>query len=137
MTKKRNSDREEGSATDNSPEIEDSPRLFRRLIDSGLGVLLNTSEEGEKVTVKPFALPKELINYLIGQADRSKSEIISLFGREFKRFLEATDLSEEVVKALSQMTIEVKAEVNFKRSDKPGSKGSKIQIGSKKTGKSS
>jgi hypothetical protein len=99
---------------------EEGRTLFSRLIDSGLDLLIHTSEDGGKTTIKPFALPKEVISYLFGQIDRTKSDIVSLFGREFKRFLEATDLSEEVVKAMSQMSVEVKAQISFKRN---GGKG--------------
>lgn len=93
--------------------------LIRRLIDSGLSILESTTEDGERIAIHPLALPKEFINTVISQVDRGKSEVVALFGREFKRFLDATDLSEEVVKALKQMSIEVKAEISFKENGEP------------------
>jgi len=104
-----NRDENEGLRDDES-----SPRLIRRLLDTGLSVILPTGEEGEK-GIKPIALSKELMNSIFNQVERGKGEMVTLFGREFKKFLEATDLAEVVVKALSQMTIEVKAEVAFRR----------------------
>lgn len=113
MGRKKND--ETGKNTTFSSKEEVGKRLLGRLIDSGLDMLVSTSEDGEKTTIRPLALPKEVISYFVSQIDRSKSEIVTLFGREFKRFLEATDLSEEVVKAMSQLSVEVKAEFRFKR----------------------
>jgi len=107
-----------GKTSENNSKEESGRRLFSRLIDSGLELLVSTGENNEKSGIKPLALPKELINYFFSQMDRGKSEIVSMVGREFKRFLEATDLSEEVVKAMSQMSVEVKAEIKFKKNEK-------------------
>lgn len=108
---------DESKINDTGIKEENSRRLFSRLIDSGLELLVSTGENSEKIGLKPLALPKELINYFFSQMDRGKSEIVSMIGREFKRFLEATDLSEEVVKAMSQMSVEVKAEIKFKKNE--------------------
>ncbi len=125
MSRRKVEDNEEKPNVPTHEEVE-SPRFIRRLIESGLGVLVSTNEDGERTAIRPLTLPKEIINILVGQIDRSKSEIVSLFGREFKRFLEATDLSEEVVKALSQLTVEVKAEISFK--SPPGDEGKKTRL---------
>ncbi len=120
MTKKRTSEfqSEKGAGTEN--EREDSS-LIRRLVETGLAALVSTNESGERTIISPLTLPKEVINYAISQMDRTKSEVVTLFGREFKRFLDATDLSEVVVKALSQMSLEIKAEIRFKPTDEaPG-----------------
>lgn len=107
---------------------EEGRTLLSRIIDSGLDLLIQTNEDGGKTTIKPFALPKEVISYFISQIDRAKSDIVSLFGREFKRFLEATDLSEEVVKAMSQMNIEIKAQISFTRNSENGKLDVKTQV---------
>ena len=72
-----------------------------------------------------------MANVVIAQLERSKGEIVALFGREFKRFLDATDVSEEITKALSDMTVEVKAEINFKRKTPEGKAETDGKAGSK------
>ena len=104
-----------GKDAESTSRDESGKRLLSRLIDSGLELLVSTGENNEKSGLRPLALPKELINYFFSQMDRGKSEVVSMIGREFKRFLEATDLSEEVVKAMSQMSVEVKAEIKFNK----------------------
>ncbi|RJO70329.1 MAG: hypothetical protein C4523_05605 [Myxococcales bacterium] len=102
---------------------EHSPTLIRRLIDTGLGALIAAGEEGGRTIVSPLTLPKEIISYLVNQIERGKTEVVALFGREFKRFLEATDISEEVVKAMSQMRLEIKAEITFTKADEKNEDG--------------
>jgi|GEM_PF-4333356 len=87
--------------------------LLRRLIEEGMGAL-KKPEEGGRNYLSALTLPKELGLLFINQADRAKQEIVNLFGREFSRFLDATDISDEIVKALSRMSIEINAEVRFK-----------------------
>ncbi len=87
--------------------------LLRRLIEEGMGAL-KKPEDGGRNYLSALTLPKELGLLFLNQADRAKQEIVNLFGREFSRFLDATDISDEIVKALSRMSIEINAEVRFK-----------------------
>ena len=52
-----------------------------------------------------------------------KHEIIVIIGNEVKNFLNASNLSEEVVKALSQVEVEVNATIKFKTAKDEGSDG--------------
>lgn len=110
-SKKYDEQRDEEAPERLSEEV--GRHFLRRLLESGRAILVQPNEEGEK-PVGRFTLPKELINYLFNQMDRGKNEIVSIIGREFNHFLNATDLSEELKKVLSEMSIEVKAEINFK-----------------------
>ena len=115
MTRKGERDEEKAEAGKKTePE---NPWSIRRLLDTGLAALVSTSENGEKTIVSPLSLPKDLIAHAFSSIDRTKNDMVGMFGREFKRFLEATDLSEVLVKTLSQMSVELKAEIRFKRSD--------------------
>lgn len=114
MTGRRTYGNEE-KPSDRRPEEEESSSLWKRLADIKLGSLIDPTEVGERLSIKPLTISKEVANLVTAQFERSKGEIVALFGREFKRFLDATDVSEEITKALSDMTVEVKAEINFKR----------------------
>ncbi len=89
--------------------------LLRKFLNKGKGVISST-EDNVRSIVGELTLPKELMNYFMTQIDRTKSDIVNLIGREVSQFLQATNVSEEVVKALSQLEISVKAEVKFRHS---------------------
>ena len=105
------------------PDLEDRegmrPRaadLLRRVLVSGVGALFMT-EEGIRSLVKEMKLPKEVIGAVIAQADRTKSDVARVVGTEVRSFLESTRMREELVRMLTQMRLEVRAEVGFKPRD--------------------
>jgi len=81
---------------------------LRKLVDSGLAVLDANNKIGK------FALPKETLHLIVNSLDKMKTEIVILIGNEVKEFLNASNMSEEIVKAMSQLEIEVKADIKFK-----------------------
>ncbi len=95
--------------------------LLRKFLNKGKGVISST-EDNVRSIVGELTLPKELMNYFMSQIDRTKTDIVNLIGREVSQFLQATNVSEEVVKALSQLEISVKAEVKFKHSSESSDK---------------
>ncbi len=90
--------------------------LFRRVLVSGVGALFMT-EEGIRSLVKEAKLPKEMIGAVIAQADRTKSDNARVVGTEVRSFLESTRMREELVRMLTQIRLEVRAEVGFKTRD--------------------
>lgn len=94
--------------------------LFRRVLVSGVGALFMT-EEGIRSLVKEMKLPKEVIGAVLAQADRTKGEIARVVGSELRAFLESTRMREELVRVLTQMRLEVRAEIGFKPRDEAGS----------------
>ncbi|WP_373049098.1 hypothetical protein [Vulgatibacter sp.] len=110
-----------------APELDDRegmrPRatdLLRRVLVSGVGALFMT-EEGIRSLVKEMKLPKEVIGAVIAQADRTKSDIARVVGTEVRSFLESTRMREEMVRMLTQIRLEVRAEVGFKTRDEESS----------------
>ena len=59
-------------------------------------------------------LPKEVMNFVVGQAGRSKDELFRVVGEELRRFFESAALKDELKKLISVMTIEVKAEIRLR-----------------------
>src|SRR5262249_15154221 len=84
--------------------------FVRKVAVTGLGALFMT-EEGLRALAGQLKLPKELLGVILTQAERTKSEIGRIVSEEVRRFLQSDRLRDEVLKLLSQMTIEVKAEI--------------------------
>jgi hypothetical protein len=87
--------------------------MLRKAMVAGLGAVFMT-EEGIRTYVKDLKLPKDVKNFVIGQAERSKVELFRVIGDELHRFFESELLRREFVNLVSQMTLEVKAEIRLK-----------------------
>ena len=64
-------------------------------------------------------LPRDALNYLVGQTEKTRDEFFSIVTREFRTFLDGVDLSKELPKILQGMSIEVKANIRFKEAKDP------------------
>jgi hypothetical protein len=53
----------------------------------------------------------------VGAASRSKDDIMRAAASEVRTWLDRLDVNNEVLKALSKMTIEIKTEIKFRRTD--------------------
>lgn len=110
--------------------------LFRRVLVTGAGALFMT-EEGIRSLVREAKLPKEVIGSVLAQADRTKAEIARVVGSEVRNFLESTRMREEMVRMLTQLRLEVRAEIGFKTADDQSSvfePAVKSKVTVKKTG---
>jgi hypothetical protein len=91
-------------------------RGLERGIEAGLGTLNRTGEAvggvvGDVVgDVKPA---REIANYVFGAIDDTKNAMVRVVAREVREFLEATDLSKELQKALTSLSFEIKTEIRF------------------------
>ncbi len=86
--------------------------FMRKALVAGFGALFLT-EEGIRNLVGELKLPKELIGALLAQADRTKQDLVRILGEEVRRFLESSQLHEELFKLLTDVTIEVKTEIKL------------------------
>jgi hypothetical protein len=89
------------------------PEFVRKVAVAGLGALFMT-EEGIRSLAGQLKLPKEMLGYIVGQAEKSKDEVSRVVSEEVRRFLQSDKLREEFLKLLASMTIEVKAEIRLK-----------------------
>lgn len=98
---------------------EEAPRaggvtdLLRKAVVAGLGAVFMT-EEGIRALVKDLKLPKDVMGFVLGQAERSKTELFRIVGEEMRRFFESAALRRELSRLVSDMTIEVKAEIRLR-----------------------
>src|SRR5438445_9469739 len=88
------------------------PELVRKVAVAGLGAVFMT-EEGIRSLAGQLKLPREVLTYILGQAERTKDQVGQVISEEVRRFLQSDRLRDEFLKLLSGMTIEVKAEVKL------------------------
>lgn len=78
--------------------------FVRRAIENTVGSVQNTS-----------TLSREAIGYLLQQGDRGRKEILRIVAKEVGDFLRHVDISTEVIKVLTNVEMDFKASVRFKR----------------------
>lgn len=96
------------------------PEFVRKVAVAGLGALFMT-EEGLRSLAGQLKLPKEVLGYLLQQAEKTKDDVGRIASEEIRRFLQSDKLRREFITLLSQMTVEVKAE--FRLVPKPSEDG--------------
>ncbi|MGZ3460699.1 MAG: hypothetical protein ACXU86_19605 [Archangium sp.] len=99
------------------PEREESrpgfvPEFVRKVAVAGMGALFMT-EEGIRSLAGQLKLPKEVLGYILGQAEKTKDEVGRVVSEELRRFLQSEKLRDELLKLVSGMTIEVKAQIRL------------------------
>jgi hypothetical protein len=77
------------------------------------------TEEGARRLAREWKLPKDVVAFVGGQANAAKDELLRLLGQEVRRFLESDAMRREFLRALSDSTIEIRAEIRV-RSDAGG-----------------
>ncbi len=88
------------------------PDLVRRGFAAGMGAVFST-EEGIRKLTKDMTLPKEVAGYLASTASSTKDQIFDIVAREVREFLQSVNLSEEIAKMLTTLSLEVKTEIRF------------------------
>jgi hypothetical protein len=53
------------------------------------------------------------VSFLVNQADNTKDQLLGLIAKEIADRLDRVDVGQELTKALSRMTIEVKTQIRF------------------------
>lgn len=88
------------------------PDLIRRGLEAGLERLGKT-DDSLRSFIAERKLPKEIASYLLTQIDETKSGLFRVVAKEIRDFLENTNLSEEIKKALTSLSFEIKTEIRF------------------------
>ena len=94
------------------------PDAVKKAIVAGVTAVFMT-EEGARRLAREWKLPKDVMAFIGGQAAAAKEEILRIFSEEVRRFLESEAVRRDFWKALSDMTIEIRADVRL-RSDAEG-----------------
>jgi hypothetical protein len=89
------------------------PEPVKRALLAGVGALFMT-EEGARKLAREWKLPKDVVGFVGQQANAAKDELFRLLGQEVRRFLESESLRREFLRALSDSTIEIRAEIRMR-----------------------
>jgi hypothetical protein len=109
------------------------PEFVRKVAVAGLGALFMT-EEGIRNLAGQLKLPKEMLGYIVSQAEKTKDDLGRVVSEELRRFLQSEKLREELVRLVAGMTLEVKAELRLKPTPRDAEKhGVRLEITELKT----
>jgi hypothetical protein len=116
------------------PGDDDGPRGsitdgVKKAILAGVGALFLTEESARRLA-REWKLPKEVIGFIGQQAQGAKEEVLRLFSDEVRRFLESDSVRREFWRALTENTIEIRAEIRF-RPDSAGEPKAKVEASAK------
>lgn len=103
-------DREKGDPTIRGRIESMVPDVFKKAMISGLGAIFMTEE-----TIRSAVsdMPKDAVNYIVQQAENTKEQLAGLIAKEVRDFLEGADLSDELAKLLTKLSLEIRTEVRF------------------------
>jgi hypothetical protein len=111
------------------------PELIKRALETGFEKLsdgyerIAESPDNVRGFVRELKLPKEVLHVLLGQVDETKNGLYRVVAKEIRDFLEHTNVAEELSKALTTLSFEIKTEVRFVPND--SRVGSKPDVKSK------
>lgn len=88
------------------------PEFVKKVAVAGLGALFMT-EEGIRALASQLKLPKEVLGFILTQAEKSKDEIGRVLSEELRRFFQSETLRDEFLKLLAGTTLEIRAEVRL------------------------
>ncbi len=88
------------------------PELLKRIVDAGV-VKLSEQPENLRHFVQELKVPKEMANYLFAQIDETKNGLYRVVAGEIRDFLEHTNIADEVTRALTKLSFEIKTEIRF------------------------
>lgn len=88
------------------------PEILRKMAVAGLGALFMT-EDGIRSLSGQLKIPKEVLGFVLSQAEKTKSEMGRVVSEELRGFLQSKRLREELLKLVSGMTVEVKAQIRL------------------------
>ena len=109
------------------------PEFVRKMAVAGLGALFMT-EEGIRNLAGQLKLPKEVLAFVLSQADRTKDELGRVISEEVRKFLQSDRLREEFLKVLAGTTLEIKAQLRL--TSEPDAKGpAKLEVAELKLGR--
>lgn len=100
----------------NETKIEGLGDLAKKIILASLG-----SASIAKGLIKETSISKEILSNLLGKAEKTKDDLVEMLAREVSKFLGKVNVSEEVIKALKGLVINLTASVDFdeKKGGKP------------------
>jgi hypothetical protein len=88
------------------------PELVKRILEVGLDKLSEGPENVRRV-VGDLKLPREALGSILSQLDETKSGLYRVVAKEVRDILEQTSFADEIVRALTALSFEIRTEVRF------------------------
>jgi hypothetical protein len=88
------------------------PEIVKRILEAGIEKISEGPENVRKV-VGELKLPKEALAAVLSQLDEGKSGLYRVVAREVRDFLERTNFADELTRALTALSFEIRTEVRF------------------------
>jgi hypothetical protein len=88
------------------------PEIIKRLIETGYEKI-SEGPENVRQFVSELRLPKEALGLILAQLDETKNGLYRVVAKEIRDFLEHSNLAEELSKALTTLSFEIRTEVRF------------------------
>ncbi|MCB0392640.1 MAG: hypothetical protein KDD58_15225 [Bdellovibrionales bacterium] len=93
--------------------------VLKKLITAGMGAAFMT-EESIRAYVSELKLPKDVLNYILQGASKSKDELMDRVGNEVVRIISKIDFVSEASKFVEDHKFKITAEVEVIRKDSGG-----------------
>lgn len=91
-------------------------RAVEKAVETGVGKL-SEGPENLRQLVSEMKLPKEVLHYLYTQIDDTKGGLYRVVAKEIRDFLDRTQFADEITKALTKLSFEIKTEIRFVPND--------------------
>jgi hypothetical protein len=88
------------------------PEIIKRIVEAGYEKITEGPENVRKV-VGDLKLPKEALGVMLGQIEETKNGLYRAVAREVRDFLENTNVADELTRALTTLSFEIKTEIRF------------------------
>lgn len=89
------------------------PDIIKRTIEAGIDTISLADGGRLRSIVGDLKLPRDVARYFLAQIDDTKNALLRVFAREVREFLEHSDLTEDLKKALTSVTLEISTRVRF------------------------
>jgi hypothetical protein len=84
----------------------------RRAVEKGVERITETPEDLRNL-VQELKLPREITALLFQQIDETKNGLYRAVARELRDFLDQTNIADEITRALTTLSFEIKTEIRF------------------------
>ena len=95
------------------------PDLVKRLLELGLE-RLSEGPDSVRRAVGEMKLPREALNAVLSQLDEGTTGLYRIVAKEVRDFLGQKSIAEELVRALTALSFEIRTEVRFIPNDARG-----------------
>lgn len=109
----RDAESAESTEASTSGGVTDS---IRKALFGGLSSIFMSEE---RLRDQLGELPRDALNYLAGQTEKTRQEFFSIVTKEFRAFLDTVDLKDELPRILQGISVEVDAKIRFTAANKP------------------